>query len=59
MDPKKLKGVADWPKPKTPTDICKFLGFTGYYQYFIQGYSKITHPLLDLIKKATVWEWGE
>jgi len=35
MDPKKLKGVADWPKPNTPTDIWKFLGFTGYYRYFI------------------------
>ncbi len=42
MDPKKLKGVADWPKPNTPTEIRKFLGFTGYYRYFIQGYSKIT-----------------
>ncbi len=56
MDPKKLNGVADWPVPKTPTDICKFLGFTGYYQYFVQGYSKIAHPLLDLTKKAVVWE---
>ncbi len=59
MDPKKLKGVADWPKPNTPTEICKFLGFTGYYRYFIQGYSKIAHPLLDLTKKAIVWDWGE
>ncbi len=59
MDPKKLKGVADWPKPKMPTDIQKFLGFTGYYRYFVQGYSKITHPLLDLTKKAVIWEWGE
>jgi len=41
MDPKKLKGVADWPKPNNPTNIRKFLGFTGYYRYFIQGYSKI------------------
>ena len=31
MDPSKLKGVADWPKPKTPTEIRQFLGFTGYY----------------------------
>ncbi len=31
MDPKKLNSVADWPVPKNPTDICKFLGFTGYY----------------------------
>ena len=41
MDPKKLKGVTDWPQPKTPTEIHKFLRFTSYYQYFIQGYSKI------------------
>ncbi len=31
MDPKKLNGVADWPIPKNPTEIRKFLGFTGYY----------------------------
>ncbi len=31
MDPKKLKGVTDWPKPNTPMEIRKFLGFTGYY----------------------------
>ncbi len=59
MDPKKLKGVADWPKPTTPTEIRKFLGFTGYYRYFIQGYSKIARPLLNLMKKAIVWNWGK
>ena len=59
MDPKKLKGVADWPKPNTPTEIQKFLGFTGYYRYFIQGYSKIARPLLDLTKKAVIWNWEE
>ncbi len=59
MAPKKLKGVADWPKLNTPTEIRKFLGFTGYYCYFIQGYSKIAQPLLDLTKKAVIWNWGE
>ncbi len=59
MDPKKLKGVADWPKPNMPTEIRKFLSFTGYYHYFIQGYSKIAHPLLDLTKKAVIWNWGK
>jgi len=54
MDPKKLKGVADWPKPNTPTVIRKFLRFTGYYRYFIEGYSKIARPLLDLTKKAII-----
>ncbi len=55
MDPKKLNGVTDWPVPKNPTEIRKFLGFTGYYQYFVQGYSKIARPLLDLTKKAVIW----
>jgi Reverse transcriptase (RNA-dependent DNA polymerase) len=48
MDPKRLRGVADWPKPRNPTDIQKFLGFTGYYRYFVPNYSKIARPLLDL-----------
>jgi len=41
MDPSKLKGIADWTTPQTPTDIRKFLGFTGYYRYFVPNYSKI------------------
>ena len=59
MSPKKLQGVADWPIPKTPTNICQFLGFTGYYRYFMPNYSSIARPLLDLMKKTTPWHWGE
>jgi len=57
MDPSKLKGIADWTTSTTPTDIQKFLAFTGYYRYFIPNYLKITQPLLDLTKKATPWTW--
>jgi hypothetical protein len=57
MDPKKLKGVADYPVPKNPTDVRAFLGFTGYYRYFVQGY--IAQPLLDLTKKTKKWHWDE
>src|SRR5580658_10149139 len=59
MDPKKLKGVADWPTPKNPTNIRQFLEFTGYYRYFVLNYSKIARPLLDLTKKTTPWHWEE
>jgi len=41
MDPKKLQGIADYPVPRNPTDVRAFLGFTGYYRYFVQGYSQI------------------
>src|SRR5260370_22207306 len=59
MDLKKIQGVADWSPPTTITEIRQFLGFTGYYQYFIPNYSKIARPLLDLTKKATPWHWDK
>jgi reverse transcriptase-like protein len=40
------------------TEVQRFLGFTGYYCYFIPNYSKIARPLLDLTKKAIDWHWG-
>jgi hypothetical protein len=57
MDPRKLKGIADWPVPRNPTEVRQFLGFTGYYRYFMPNYSKIARPLLDLTKKGLVWRW--
>ena len=59
MDPKKLKGVADWPVPQTVTKVRAFLGFTSYYWYFVQDYLCIARPLLDLTKKMEKWHWGE
>jgi hypothetical protein len=58
MDPKKLQGVSDWKQPHNVREIRKFLGFTGYYRYFVPNYSKIARPLLDLTKTATPWEFG-
>jgi Reverse transcriptase (RNA-dependent DNA polymerase)/RNase H-like domain found in reverse transcriptase len=58
MDPTKTQGVADWPRPTNVTEVRAFLGFTGFYRYFIPNYSKIARPLLDLTKKATPWQWG-
>src|SRR5712672_1586904 len=59
MDPTKIKGIAEWPFPRNPTDVRSFLGFTGFYCYFIPNYSRVAQPLLDLTKKATPWVWEE
>src|SRR5712672_2563616 len=59
MDPTKTQGVVDWPRPTNVTEVRSFLGFTGFYRYFIPNYSKIARPLLDLTKKTTVWHWDE
>jgi hypothetical protein len=59
MDPGKLKGITDWPVPRNPTEVRQFLGFTGYYRYFVPNYSKIARLLLDLTKKGPVWCWEQ
>src|SRR5258708_30506158 len=59
MDPKKIQGVANWSPLTTVTKVHQFLGFTGYYRYFIPNYFKIAQPLLDLTKKTTLWHWDE
>ena len=42
MNPKKLESVKNWATPTSLTKIQKFLGFTGYYRYFIPNYSAIS-----------------
>jgi hypothetical protein len=58
MDPKKLMAVANYVVPQNTTDVHTFLGFMGYYRYFIPGYSQVAQPLLNLTKKMTPWHWG-
>jgi len=59
MDLKKLKGVANYPVPRNPTDVRAFLGLCGYYCYFIPHFSQITWPLLELTRKTEVWHWNK
>ena len=48
-DPKKIQVIKDWLTPETVTDVRSFLGFTNYYRKFMVGYTKIAHPLNELI----------
>ena len=59
MEQAKVDQVKEWTCPRSVHEVRKFLGFTGYYRYFIQGYSQIACPLLDLTKQATVWHWDD
>jgi hypothetical protein len=59
MDDTKVEKVCNWRTPTNVTEICKFLGFTGYYCYFIKDYSKIARPLLQLTHLQTPWSWNQ
>ena len=58
MDPVKIKGVMEWPEPKTVKQVQAFLGFTNFYRRFIRGYSDVAKPLTRLTGK-TGWSWGD
>ncbi|GJX78516.1 putative reverse transcriptase domain-containing protein [Tanacetum coccineum] len=48
VDPAKIEAVKNWTSPTTPTEIHQFLGLAGYYQRFIEGFSKIAKSLTEL-----------
>nr|GEX93194.1 putative reverse transcriptase domain-containing protein [Tanacetum cinerariifolium] len=48
-----------WASPKTPTEICQFLGLAGYYRRFIEGFSKIYKSMMKLTQKGIKFDWGE
>ena len=45
-----LKGITEIAPPATYTQVCKFLGATGYFRCFIKGYTRIAKPLNDLLQ---------
>nr|GEW29458.1 putative reverse transcriptase domain-containing protein [Tanacetum cinerariifolium] len=58
VDPAKIESVKDWASPKSPIEICQFLGLAGYYRRFIKGFSKIAKPMTKLTQKKVKFEWG-
>nr|GFC63231.1 reverse transcriptase domain-containing protein [Tanacetum cinerariifolium] len=59
MDPAKIESVKNWASPKSPTEICQFLGLAGYYQRVIEGFSKMAKPMTKLTQNEVKLEWGD
>jgi hypothetical protein len=59
MDPAKLKGILDWPAPKTVKEVQSFIGFGDFYHRFAKEFSHLAHPLHNLLKKDKIFVWSE
>ncbi|GJT51910.1 putative reverse transcriptase domain-containing protein [Tanacetum coccineum] len=59
VDPAKIESIKDWASPKTSTEIRPFLDLAGYYQRFIEGFSKIAKPMTKLTQKGIKFDWCE
>ena len=52
VDPEKIRAIEDWSVPKDVTDVRSFMGITGYYRRFIEGFSRIKNSRNSLQKKG-------
>jgi hypothetical protein len=57
VDPSKVKDILSWKTPQNVSDIRSFLGLVGYYRRFIEGFSKISKPMTELLAKGNTFEW--
>jgi hypothetical protein len=57
VDPSKIEDVLSWNVPTSISDIQRFLRLAGYYQRFIEGFSKISKPMTELLEKDKKFKW--
>jgi hypothetical protein len=57
VDPEKIEAIRGWSTPKNVTEVKSFMGLAGYYKRFIEGFSKIAHPITSLQKKGVKFQW--
>jgi hypothetical protein len=59
VDSAKVKEIMEWSVPTTVTEVRSFLGLAGYYQRFIEGFSKIAKPMTSLLEKGREFKWDD
>jgi hypothetical protein len=57
VDPSKIRDVLSWNVPMSVSDIQSFLRLAGYYWRFIERFSTITKPMIELLKKDKKFKW--
>jgi hypothetical protein len=59
VDPTKVEAIMEWPALMNVQEVCSFMGLARYYRRFIEGFSKIENPIMELQKKNKKFVWTE
>ena len=57
VDPSKIEAIVNWAVPTNVSEVRSFLGLTGYYRRFVEGFSRIVTPLTRLTRKNAKFDW--
>ena len=57
--PKKMKAIQQAPTPRNQQELRSFLGLLHYYVKFISNLATVLHPLNELLKKGSSWNWSK
>ena len=58
-NPKSIEAISNYPQPKNPKEVQRFLGTIDVYGRFIPQHAKLRYPLTNLLKKDSEWKWDE
>ena len=59
VDCEKGEAFMNWERPKSIFEICRFLGFTGYYRRFIEDFSRLAALMTRFTRKKVKFEWND
>jgi hypothetical protein len=59
VDLAKVEAIMEWPSPMNVTEVRSFMGLSGYYRWFVEGFSRIANPIMELQKKNKKFVWTE
>jgi hypothetical protein len=58
VDPDKVRALAEFPQPRSLTELRAFLGLANYFRKFLPHFSSRVAPLTDILRgeKAKAWK---
>lgn len=57
VDPAKVETIFNFPTPKKPMKVHRFICYARYYRHFIEKFSMIEFPLFQLLPKYVEFVW--
>lgn len=58
-DESKFSAIKNYPVPKSPAEVKRFVAFCNYYRRFIPKFAEITQSLNKLIRKNVKFQWSD